>query len=575
MRRQRSSTLVVRLALRADRGQALGVGAMLMVSILVGTTFPIWAQVLVSAASDGSGAAWAGLAGMGVSLLLTLATGHVAVVLASRFQPRMARAIDDEIERMAFEIPDFRQLERVETTTALRALAAGRTLLSRGFLLIVQTTAALIRFLVILVLLGDVSLVLVPLAAVAVPSVLLSAAATRRGTARDAEVARRFRRAAELFASFAGEAGQRDLSEPGQRHWFAERLVSSAMPLTRRPDLRASLLTTSAWLLYGAVFAAGITVVASSSAGAAGDVVLVVLMMGMVRDQVGGIIGLQPTLQRLASVAAHLLTLRRAAQDRPPAAPRQEARPTDGITCAGLGFAVNSHVVLHPVDLRLPPGSVVSVCGSNGSGKTTLLRLLAGIYTPTSGRITGVPPHSDLALLSQHPVQVPASVRDNVALGVAERLMADEDVTGPVVRAIDTAGMTGHVRSLPNGVATRISTSGSEGVRLSSGQAQGYAIARALVRHRPALRLLDEPASALDPESEVVVMRQIIERARTDAADGTTTVIVSHRLSTVVASDLVLFLDRGRLMAFGPHARLLDTSPAYRQLYTTESGLYR
>jgi ATP-binding cassette subfamily B protein len=574
VRRQRSSTLVVRLALRADRGQALAVGAMLMVSILVGTTFPIWAQTLVTAVSDGSGAVWAGLAGMGVSLLLTLATGHVAVVLASRFQPRMARAIDDEIERMAFEIPDSRQLERVETTTALRALAAGRTLLSRGFLLIVQTAAALIRFLVILVLLGNVSLVLVPLAAVAVPSVLLSAAATRRGTARDAEVAGRFRRAAELFAAFVGEAGQRDLSEPGQRHWFAERLVSAAMPLTRRPDLRASLLTTSAWLLYGAVFAVGVTVVASSPAGAAGDVVLVVLMMGMVRDQVGGIIGLQPTLQQLAGVAAHLLTLRRAAQDHSPAS-RQEARLTDGITCAGLGFAVDGHVVLHSVDLRLPPGSVVSVCGSNGSGKTTLLRLLAGIYTPTSGRITGVPPHDDLALLSQHPVQVPASVRDNVALGVAERLMADEDVTGPVVRAIDTAGMTRHVRSLPNGIATRISTSGSEGIRLSGGQAQGLAIARALVRHRPALRLLDEPASALDPESEVVVMRQITERARADAAYGTTTVIVSHRLATVVASDLVLFLDRGRLMAFGPHARLLETSPAYRQLYTTESGLYR
>jgi len=225
---------------------------------------------------------------------------------------------------------------------------------------------------------------------------------------------------------------------------------------------------------------------------------------------------------------------------------------------------VEDESVLRGLDLELRRGEVVAVVGASGSGKSTLAQLLVRLREPQSGRILldGVPLDGltraslarSLGVVFEDCFIFDESVEWNIALGreVPPEAVAD---------AARLARLDEVVASLPDGYETRV---GTRGGKLSAGQRQRLALARALVTH-PQILVLDEATSALDADTE----RSITEELRKRRPDGIT-LILAHRLSTVLAADRIAVLEAGRIVAEGRHAELLETSPVYRGLVETQ-----
>jgi ATP-binding cassette subfamily B protein len=225
---------------------------------------------------------------------------------------------------------------------------------------------------------------------------------------------------------------------------------------------------------------------------------------------------------------------------------------------------------LSGVSLNIAPGKVVGIVGKSGSGKSTLTRLLQGLYAPEQGlvRIDGVDLREiDLAHLRrsigvvlQENFLFRGSVRDNIAMTKHDASFEE------IVAVAQLAGADEFIERLPQGYDTMLEENAAN---LSGGQRQRLAIARALLPH-PRILVLDEATSALDPDSEAIVMANLSRIAM-----GRTVIIVSHRLATLVGSDSIAVVDRGRVVDQGTHSELLVRSNIYGHLWNqqTRNGL--
>ena len=217
--------------------------------------------------------------------------------------------------------------------------------------------------------------------------------------------------------------------------------------------------------------------------------------------------------------------------------------------------------VLDGVSLAVRAGEKVAIVGPSGAGKSTLFHLLLRFYDPVSGEIAfdGVPVRkadpqavrSRIALVPQDAVAFAASARDNIRFGRPDATDAE------VERAADLAHASEFIRRLPEGFETRL---GERGVTLSGGQRQRIAIARAILRDAPLL-LLDEATSSLDAESETLVQTALEELMR-----HRTTLVIAHRLATVLSCDRILVMDQGRIVEQGTHASLVAAGGLYARL---------
>jgi ATP-binding cassette, subfamily B, bacterial PglK len=202
---------------------------------------------------------------------------------------------------------------------------------------------------------------------------------------------------------------------------------------------------------------------------------------------------------------------------------------------------------LHDVSLVLHKGTALGICGPTGGGKSTFVDVIVGLLRPTTGRVLvdGRDIHDELrewqqqlGVVSQSVFLLDASLRQNVALGVAEREIDQERV----VEAIRLAQLEDFVDALPDGLDTEV---GERGVRISGGQRQRVAIARALYR-RPSVLVFDEATSALDTETEGQLVTDL-ERLRGER----TLIMVAHRLSTVRYCDRIVVVEDGRISDAG------------------------
>ena len=217
--------------------------------------------------------------------------------------------------------------------------------------------------------------------------------------------------------------------------------------------------------------------------------------------------------------------------------------------------------VLDGVSLAVRAGEKVAIVGPSGAGKSTLFHLLLRFYDPVRGEIAfdGVPVRkadpqavrSRIALVPQDAVAFAASARDNIRFGRPDATDAE------VERAADLAHASEFIRRLPEGFETRL---GERGVTLSGGQRQRIAIARAILRDAPLL-LLDEATSSLDAESETLVQTALEELMR-----HRTTLVIAHRLATVLSCDRILVMDQGRIVEQGTHASLVAAGGLYARL---------
>lgn len=356
--------------------------------------------------------------------------------------------------------------------------------------------------------------------------------------------------------------------EAVDRQHFASRIEQVMQAARQRIFYRALLIAAVMLLSISAMVLISWVGAKDVMAGkvSAGELTAFMFYAVMVAGSAATISEVIGDIQRAAGATERLIELASAPVEiTSPPQPAVLPLPVAGaLSICQLSFAypqVADKTVLQHLSINIAPGERIALVGPSGGGKTTLFQLLQRFYQPTSGQILldGVDIstldlaqlRAQFALVPQDAVIFATSVLENVRYG---RPDASEQ---EVIDACIAARADEFIRHFSQGYATEL---GERGVRLSGGQKQRIAIARAMLANRPVL-LLDEATSALDAISE-----QQVQQALEQLMQGKTSLIIAHRLSTVINADRIMLLDQGKLLAVGTHQQLLQQSPLYQQL---------
>jgi subfamily B ATP-binding cassette protein MsbA len=233
----------------------------------------------------------------------------------------------------------------------------------------------------------------------------------------------------------------------------------------------------------------------------------------------------------------------------------------ENITFHNVFFSYDNKTILEDINLDIPKGKTIAICGSSGAGKSTLVDLLPRFYDVNKGKIliddTDIRDFriDDLrnlfGIVSQESILFNDTIFNNIAFGIKDAKIEQ------VVEAAKIANIYSFITELENGFDTLV---GDRGMKLSGGQKQRISIARAVLKNPPIL-ILDEATSALDSESEIWV-----QNALNNLMKNRTSIVIAHRLSTILAADKIVVLEQGKIVEQGKHQELIDKNGIYTHL---------
>jgi len=528
-----------------------------------------------------------GALGLAVSATLMWGLQVTLTRTIRRLGDRLNIMFQGHVARLQAEVATVEHHERPVYLDRIAVLRTGVFALDHLFASMFTMVGWLVRLVFVSVLLAAIHPALLLLLVGALP--LLGVAVWRPKVEKRTEeaVAAHGRLGRHVFAVATTPAPGKELRVTGNQadlvtrrraawgRWFAG---------VRSVQLASAVWISLAWTLFSLAFVAAVAWVATGLDATPAVVVLVLTAGGRLSAYVGSAVGELGFLRGIWLDSAQRLAWLEDFAARQNAHTDQQVpdRLEQGLAFDDVTFVYpgTTRAVLEHVDLVLPAGSVVAVVGENGAGKSTLVKLLARMYTPTTGLITADGVDINRTDVSAWRERLAGAFQDFARLEFVAATtvgLGDEprrDDRAAVGTAVDRAGATTLVSDLRDGLDTQLGPSWDEGVDVSFGQWQKLALARGYMRAEPLLLMLDEPTAALDAETEHALFERFASGAREANDNGRVTVLVSHRFSTVRMADLVVVLDGARVVEVGTHAELMQRRGTYAELYSLQAESY-
>ncbi|MFC4245050.1 ATP-binding cassette domain-containing protein [Gryllotalpicola reticulitermitis] len=590
------------------RNAGLGLVAVtLLVQLIAGVSVPLvilGSGTVVSAATGHTGSIVAGVVLCAVGLVVQQLTAPLQVVLASSVQLRVDAYVS---QRLIDSVGAANNLRAVEQREVVQHVAEANGFLdqraqtpggaSAGALALVARYAALTGTLILLAVVVSVPVALLGLV-IALVNRLGQTYAFSLWSAANGRFTRLRRRRQYLRDLAIDPLSARDIRMLRLGGWLERRYEREAMQGLRVVwrTRRRIYGPQAVWCALATLIGSSILLAASMAqvggqAGVSPGSIAIVLQAALACVLFGNFFpeaDLQMQYGRLAWEA--ILATEQALRTGPIAA-ADAAERADG---AGLADAVRGPAdiafhdvvygytpgtdVLQGVSLRLEAGRSTALVGVNGAGKSTLVKLLAGFYAPASGNVTvdgaeltaaeRLAWQRRVAIVFQDYARYELTLRQNIAMQASDA--GDDDDDG-MVETLRQAGLSGAFDTLPLGLDTPLSRLLPGGTDFSGGQWQRLALTRALfaVRHGARVLVLDEPTSQMDARGEAEFYANFLELTR-----GVTTLIISHRFSSVRQADAIAVLDGGAIVELGPHAELVEQGGHYARMYAAQSSRY-
>jgi len=587
-----------KLGYRHEPGMLLASFCLALLAAFPDALLALWFKLLAEGVLQSDhGLVRAAAVALGISAAATWFLRTISTRVQRRFRDKVTIALESHVARLQASIATIAHQERPDYLNRLAMLRNQVFVLDHMYMSLFTTCGWILRLGVTVALLMSIHPALVLLAAFALPTVLTSTWRPAVERAAQERVAPFSRLARHLFTTATTATPGKEVRVLG----IGQRLITGRRQAWERwhhPVSAArwgsALWHTLAWAVFGGAYVGAVVFVSSGLRAPAADVLLVLAAGSRLSAYIGATVGEIGFLRgiwmdgakRLAWLEDYAASLVASADLPVP------ARLTNGIRFQNVSFAYpgTDRLVLEDVNLMLPAGVVVAIVGENGAGKTTLVKLLAKLYEPSAGRIlidgielARMPANkwrTRLAGAFQDFFRFEFRARHTVGVGDVPRL----DDEPAVATAVERAGAGDVVGQLTSGLETQLGHTWPQGVEVSFGQWQKFALARGFMRDRPLLLVLDEPTAALDAETEHALFERYAamsgsRKSGPDDAnvneDGRITILVSHRFSTVRMADLIVVLAGARVAEVGTHDELMARGGSYAELYGIQAAAYR